>query len=66
VDRGWRWQLHTANEYGKVISRIYTELSRVSVFKKEEWPALISFFKSNIIALDEFWSNVKYSFEMLR
>jgi hypothetical protein len=62
----WTWHLHTTDEYGRIISRIYTELQQVSVFKKEDWPALISFFKSNIIALDEFWSNVKYSFEALR
>jgi len=62
----WKWQLHTTNEYGKMISQIKTELVGVSVFKKEDWPRLISFFKTNIIALDEFWSNVKYSFEMLR
>ena len=66
VEGDWSWQLNTTDEYGKTISRIQTELARVSVFKKEDWPRLISFFKTNIIALDEFWSNVKYSFEMLR
>ena len=62
----WSWQLHTINEYGKTVSRIYTRLPGISVFKKEDWPKLISFFKSNMIALDEFWSDVKYSFEALR
>jgi len=66
VGDNWNWQLHTTDEYGKIISRISTGLAGVSVLKKEDWPALISFFKTNIIALDEFWSNVKYSFEMLR
>jgi len=62
----WTWQLHTTNEYGKTVSRIYTSLQGVSIFKKEDWPALISFFKAKMMALDEFWSNVKYSFEALR
>ena len=62
----WVWHLHTTDEYGKIVSRIYTELPQVSVFRKEDWPQLISFFKTNIIALDDFWSNVKYSFEALR
>ena len=62
----WTWLLHTTNEYGKTVSRIYTSLPGVSILKKEDWPALISFFKNNMIALDEFWSNVKYSFEALR
>jgi hypothetical protein len=35
----------------------------VSILQKNDWPALISFFKTRIIALDEFWSSVKYDFE---
>ena len=66
VEGAWSWQLHTTDDYGKTISRVTTELTGVSVFKKEDWPTLISFFKTHIIALDEFWSNVKYSFEVLR
>ena len=66
VDGEWTWQLHTVDDYGKVVSRITAELPAVSVFKKEDWPQLISFFKSKIMELDEFWSNVKYSFELLR
>ena len=62
----WRWELHTIDEYGKTVSRIYKELAPVSIFRKEDWPGLISFFKKNIMALDDFWSNMKYSFEALR
>ena len=62
----WTWQLHAVNEYGKRISRIYIDLPGTSIFRKEDWPKLISFFKNNMIALDQFWSNVKYSFEALR
>jgi hypothetical protein len=60
----WQWQLH-ANIEGKVITRIYREISGVSVFNKEQWPELISFFKPRMIALDSFWENAKYSFESL-
>jgi hypothetical protein len=28
-----------------------------------DWPAIISFLKPRIIALDEFWENVKPGFE---
>ncbi|GEO10186.1 DUF4268 domain-containing protein [Segetibacter aerophilus] len=65
VGKGWTWSLHTPNQNGKVISRIFSELGSVSVFNKADWPALISFFKPRIIALDEFWSNAKYGFEGL-
>lgn len=62
----WAWQLHVHNDNEKIISRIFKEKNDVSIFKKESWPELISFFKPRIIALDEFWSNVKYAFELLR
>ena len=62
----WEWQLHTYDETGKVISRIYKTIQGVNIFKKDDWPALISFFKPRIIALDEFWSSAKYGFEALR
>ena len=62
----WTWLLHTHDENGKMISKIYTEEKNVSIFDKNSWPALISFLKPRIIALDEFWNNVKYAFEALR
>lgn len=65
VQEEWDWQLHAAVD-DKVISRIYKELSGVSVLNKDHWPELISFFKPRIIALDSFWENAKYSFEGLR
>jgi hypothetical protein len=63
LEEEWKWQLHITDDYGKTISRIYTELKPVSIFQKEDWPKLISFFKPRMIALDEFWSNAKYAFE---
>ena len=63
LDEDWEWQLHTADENGKTVSRIFKRLDGVSIFKKNDWPALISFFKPRIIALDEFWSDAKYAFE---
>jgi hypothetical protein len=64
LDEEWQWALHSTDEYGKTVSRIYTELSPVSIFQKEDWPKLISFFKPRIIALDEFWNDVKVAFEV--
>jgi hypothetical protein len=66
VDEEWEWQLHVRDEYGKPISRIFTRINGVSVFNKNDWPALISFFKPRIIALDEFWSDAKYAFDALK
>lgn len=62
----WEWQVKVSVADGKIISRIYKEISGVSVFNRDQWPELISFFKPRIIALDSFWENAKYSFETLK
>lgn len=66
LDEVWEWQLHASTETGLNVSRIFMRLPAVSVFNKDDWPALISFFKPRIIALDAFWSDARYSFEALR
>jgi hypothetical protein len=62
LEEEWTWLFFTKDEHRKILSRIYKE-TEASILKKNDWPALISFFKPRIIALDEFWSNVKYGFE---
>ena len=62
----WDWDLHITDESGKIISRIYKQIDGVSIFNKNDWPALISFFKPRVIALDEFWGDVKYGFDALK
>jgi hypothetical protein len=62
----WEWQLHTQSADGKVISKISRSITGVSVFNKEHWPDLISFFKPRIIALDSFWEDGKYAFAGLK
>jgi hypothetical protein len=66
LEETWKWQLHVPAEDGKIVSRIYRELPGVSVFNRDHWPDLISFFKPRIIALDAFWEDAKYSFEGLK
>jgi hypothetical protein len=61
----WEWQQHRSND-NRFVSRIYKELPGVSVLNKDQWPELISFFKPRIIALDAFWADAKYSFELLK
>ncbi|MES1225633.1 MAG: DUF4268 domain-containing protein [Bacteroidota bacterium] len=60
----WQWALLLPDENNKTVSRIYTSLTGVSIFKKEDWPQIISFFKPRIIALDNFWYDVKDAFEI--
>lgn len=65
LEEEWEWQQEVVAAEGKVISRVYKEMTPVSVFNKDQWPDLISFFKPRLIALDSFWENAKYSFESL-
>jgi hypothetical protein len=66
LEEEWEWQAHVRTADDTIISRIFKELPEVSVFNKEQWPELISFFKPRIIALDRFWEDAKYSFDGLR
>ena len=66
LEEEWSWELFGMDESGKSRSCIYTVLPGVSIFKKEDWPGLISFFKPRIIVLDEFWSDARYSFEIFK
>lgn len=66
LQEDWEWQLHGAGEYGKTVSKIERVKHNVNLFNKENWPELIAFFKPRIIALDEFWVNVKDGFEALK
>jgi hypothetical protein len=61
----WDWQLHV-QAGDRTTSRIIKQLPGVSVFNKDQWADLISFFKPRIIALDQFWENARYSFDELR
>jgi hypothetical protein len=66
VKEYWEWQPHAPVADDRIISCIYKELTGVSVFNKEQWPELISFFKPRIIAMDRFWEDARYSFDALR
>lgn len=66
LEEEWEWQLHVADENYKTISRIYQPLNEVSIFKESDWPKLISFFKPRIIALDAFWNDAQYGFELFK
>lgn len=63
LGESWTWEMHTVDEHGKTYSRIYAELKDVNIFNSADWPAIISFFKPRIIALDRFWDLVKDGFE---
>jgi len=59
----WTWVLHTEDEFGKTVSKIEKTIHNVNVMDKNDWPTIISFLKPRMIALDEFWVNIKPAFE---
>ncbi len=59
----WKWEPDVTDEYGKTFGRISKKLPDVSIFKKSDWPAIISFLKPRIIALDRFWGSVREGFQ---
>ncbi len=61
----WHWEPKFVNETGQELSRIYYTLEPANIFKESDWPAIISFLKPRMIALDSFWTNHKFIFEMM-
>ena len=62
----WTWEPHAESASGQPLSRIYQELPAASLFSRNDWPRLISFFKPRLMALDAFWSTAQYAFDGLR
>ena len=65
IGESWTWEPNYSNETGQVHSRIYATLPDVNVFVEADWPAIISFLKPRMLALDAFWADHKMIFEMM-
>jgi Domain of unknown function (DUF4268) len=63
--KGWIINEKYETADGKVISTAIIELQSIKIFRESDWPAIISFFKQHIIALDQFWNDWKPTFEMV-
>ena len=66
LNEQWDWLASTTNIYDKPVARIELVLPNVSVYNQQQWPDIIAFLKPRIIALDEFWTDVKAVFEDLK
>jgi len=55
----WDWQQNITEPDGRTISRIGISRNDIHLFNKEHWPAIISWLKPRIIALDTYWYEVK-------
>lgn len=61
----WTWQAPAPDENGKMSSRVYCRLNGINVFNQGDWPAIISFLKPRLVALDAWWQTARYGFELL-
>jgi len=51
---------------GKVISRVYCELTDVNINNKEDWPKIHDFLMTNFLNLDAFWEEFNEVFLALK
>ena len=65
VNEDWAWEQSVLNEYGIPFAQISISLTGISIFNQKNWPEIISFLKPRILALDQFWVDVKPIFEEL-
>ncbi len=61
----WDWQIEVVNDFDVPLSKISKSLPNSSIYNQQNWPTLISFLKPRIIALDQFWTDVKPIFESI-
>lgn len=63
----WEWDPIYYDDNQRATARISVAIDRkTSIFKQEDWPDLIRFFKPRLLALDSFWSTAKYAFEIFK
>ena len=66
VGEEWLWERERTDRLGRTVSEVSIMLEGVSIYEQTDWSKIISFLKPRLIALDEFWSQAKYTFEALK
>lgn len=59
MGESWQWEIDQVDASGNNHSRIGITLNGVNIFNSNDWPAIISFLKPRIVALDAFWNLAK-------
>lgn len=63
IGDNWEWYDDAMNEWGQALMKVEMELPGVSIYKESDWPQIISFLKTHIIQLDDFWVNYGFLFD---
>lgn len=61
----WNWNKEEIKETGQAFCSINKTLNGVNIFRREDWPDIISFLKASVIELDAFWWLAKDLIEIL-
>lgn len=59
----WKWKQFNSGNDKKLISSITAYLENVHILNQSDGPAIISFFKERIIALDNFWNEYQFALQ---
>lgn len=54
LDPDWKWDPAAQTDSGP-ICQLQQLLPNQDIFRQQDWPALISFFKTHLLQLDAFW-----------
>lgn len=66
LPEAWEWKKLEPNQHGNIVSTIGIVQEGVNVFNPEDGPKLFRFFSKRIKALDQFWCDAHYGFEMFK
>ncbi len=61
----WTWSDKEKKETGKPFCSIYKSIDHVNVYRKSDWPEMITFLKSSLIDMDAFWYVARDLLEIL-
>ena len=65
LEEKWDWVFSGSTAADEGTARICKKLENVNIHDENDWPAIITFLKIRIIALDKFWNEYKDIFDML-
>jgi hypothetical protein len=59
------WEEETFNEFGFEISKISCYIEKISIYNKDTWKEIFTFFDKNLISVHEFWLDFNEIFKQL-
>jgi uncharacterized protein DUF4268 len=61
----WQWHIDAGVRGRATVSQLKQKLDGVNVFRRSDWPAMISFLKPLLLGVDRFWNEQRDLYEFL-